>query len=157
MPIYRVTGASDLSSWQVRKTRNVSRFVNRSHEIALLRRVAGDTSASGRTVCLTGDPGMGKSRLVHEFVQELETEGWRLIAAECSPNLQGAPFAALKGCCAQFLAQRRGRSAGNDRPRGLAANPAISPRCGEICRLGRAMGRLGLSRAAALSAGAARS
>ena len=38
VPVYRVTGASDLSSWQVRKTRSVSRFVNRSDETALLRR-----------------------------------------------------------------------------------------------------------------------
>ncbi|HEU0083572.1 MAG TPA: adenylate/guanylate cyclase domain-containing protein, partial [Bradyrhizobium sp.] len=37
VPIYRVTGASDLSSWQVRKTRNVSRFVGRLEETALLR------------------------------------------------------------------------------------------------------------------------
>ena len=103
VPVYRVTGASDLSSWQVRKTRNVSQFVNRSHEIAQLRHAAADTSAGGRTVCLTGDPGMGKSRLVHEFVQELEIEGWRLIEAECSPNLQGAPFAALKGLLRSIL------------------------------------------------------
>jgi class 3 adenylate cyclase/tetratricopeptide (TPR) repeat protein len=103
VPIYRVTGASDLSSWQLRKTRNVSRFVNRTQETALLRHAAEDTSAGGRTVCLIGDPGMGKSRLVHEFLQELESESWRLIEAECSPNLQGAPFAALKGLLRSIL------------------------------------------------------
>jgi class 3 adenylate cyclase/tetratricopeptide (TPR) repeat protein len=103
VPIYRVTGASDVSSWQLRKTRNVSRFVNRVQEKALLRRAAADTGAGGRTVCLTGDPGMGKSRLVHEFLQELESEGWRLVEAECSPNLQGAPFAALKGLLRSIL------------------------------------------------------
>src|SRR4051794_1960688 len=102
-PVYRVTGASDLSSWQVRKTRNVSRFVNRGGETALLRRAAEAVAAGGRTVCLIGDPGMGKSRLIHEFVQELESEGWRLIEAECSPNLQGAPFAALKGLLRSIL------------------------------------------------------
>jgi class 3 adenylate cyclase/tetratricopeptide (TPR) repeat protein len=112
VPIYRVTGASDLSSWQVRKTRNVSRFVNRTQETALLRRAAEDTSAGGRTVCLTGDPGMGKSRLVHEFVQELESEGWHLIEAECSPNLQGAPFATLKGLLRSVL----GTATADDRP-----------------------------------------
>ncbi len=97
VPVYRLTGASDLSSWGVRKSRSVSRFVNRDHERALLRQVAEETRRGGRTVCLTGDPGIGKSRLVHEFVQELEVEGWQLVDAECSPNLQGSPFAALKG------------------------------------------------------------
>ena len=104
VPIYRVTGASDVSSWQVRKTRNVSHFVNRFQETALLRRAAEATREGGRTVCMIGDPGMGKSRLVHEFLQELELEGWRLIEAECSPNLQSAPFAALKGLLRSILA-----------------------------------------------------
>lgn len=95
--VYRVTGASDLSSWRMRKTRSFSRFVNRARELALLRNAAGASQAIGRTVCLTGEPGIGKSRLVHEFVQMLESDGWQLIEAECNPNLQGSPFAALKG------------------------------------------------------------
>ena len=118
VPIYRVTGASDVSSWQVRKTRNVSRFVNRFQETALLRHAAEATRAGGRTVCLIGDPGMGKSRLVHEFVQELERDGWRLIEAECSPNLQGAPFAALKGLLRSIL----DTATADDRP-GNATDP----------------------------------
>ena len=97
MPVYSVTGVGKLTSWQVRKTRSVSRFVNRSDETALLRQLVEEISTGGQTVCLTGDPGIGKSRLVHEFVQELETDGWQLIDAECSANSQGSPFAALKG------------------------------------------------------------
>lgn len=96
VPVYRVIDASDFSSWHVRKSRSVSRFVNRTHEIAELRRAAETVDAGGRTVCLTGEPGMGKSRLAHEFVQELKATGWQLIEAGCSPNLQGVPFAALK-------------------------------------------------------------
>jgi class 3 adenylate cyclase/tetratricopeptide (TPR) repeat protein len=118
LPLYRVTGANDLSSWRVRKTRNVSRFVGRARETALLRHAAEDTSASARTVCLTGDPGIGKSRLVHEFVQELQTEGWQLIEAECSPNLQGSPFAALKHLLLSVL----DTASADDRP-GNVADP----------------------------------
>jgi class 3 adenylate cyclase/tetratricopeptide (TPR) repeat protein len=121
IPVYRVTGANDLSSWRVRKTRNVSRFVGRSRETALLRQAAEDTSTGGRTVCLTGDPGIGKSRLVHEFVQELQTEGWQLIEAECSPNLQGSPFAALKHLLLSVL----DTAAADDRP-----GDVVDPRAG---------------------------
>lgn len=96
-PVYQVLAAGDLLSWQVRKMRSVSRFVGRAAEMAQLRVAAQGCFANGRTVCLTGDPGIGKSRLAHEFAQDLEAEGWRLIEAGCSPNLQGAPFAALKG------------------------------------------------------------
>ncbi len=106
VPVYRVMGARGLSSWQVRKMRSVSRFVGRSPEMALLRRAAEVSHAGGRTVCVTGEPGMGKSRLAHEFVQELATEGWTLVEATCSQNLRGAPFAALKGLLRAILEDR---------------------------------------------------
>ncbi len=101
--VYRVVEAGDPSRWRVRRTRSVSRFVGRSPDMALLRHAAQASPSGGRAVCLTGDPGIGKSRLAHEFVQELKTEGWRLIEAGCSPNLQGAPFAALKGLLRSVL------------------------------------------------------
>ncbi|MBW7969362.1 adenylate/guanylate cyclase domain-containing protein [Bradyrhizobium sp. BR 10289] len=96
LPIYRIVGASDLSSWRVRRARSISRFVDRTTERALLRRAAASAGTSRQTVLLLGDAGIGKSRLAHEFAQDLKAEGWRLIDAECSPNLEGASFSALK-------------------------------------------------------------
>ncbi|WP_448045744.1 ATP-binding protein [Bradyrhizobium liaoningense] len=96
LPVYRVMGASDLSSWRVRRARSVSRFVDRATERALLWRATERVAAGRQTVLLTGDAGIGKSRLAHEFAQDLRAGGWRLIDAECSPNLQGAPYSALK-------------------------------------------------------------
>ncbi|MBR0989422.1 AAA family ATPase [Bradyrhizobium japonicum] len=96
LPVYRIVGASDLSSWRVRRARSVSRFVDRVTERALLGRAAASVGAGRQTVLLLGDAGIGKSRLAHEFAQERKAEGWRLVDAECSPNLQGAPFSTLK-------------------------------------------------------------
>ena len=96
LPIYRLLGASDLSSWRVRRARSVSRFVDRTTERALLWRATERTAESRQTVLLMGDAGIGKSRLAHEFVQDLRAGGWRLINVECSPNLQGAPYSALQ-------------------------------------------------------------
>lgn len=101
VPVYRVLEAGDPSRWRVRRTRSVARFVGRSPDMALLRHAAQAASSGARAVCLTGDPGIGKSRLAHEFVQELMTDGWKLIEAGCSP--QGAPFAALKGVLRSVL------------------------------------------------------
>ncbi|WP_342712267.1 adenylate/guanylate cyclase domain-containing protein [Bradyrhizobium sp. B124] len=103
LPIYRVTGATDVSSWRVRRARSVARFVNRLNETALLRRLAQDAGPNRQTALLIGDPGIGKSRLVHEFVDELTREGWLPFHAECSPNLQGAPFSTLKALMLSIL------------------------------------------------------
>lgn len=96
VPVYRIVGASDLSSWRVRRARSVSRFVDRTTERALLERTARSARTNRQTVLLLGDAGIGKSRLAHEFAQELKADGWRLIDAESSPNLHGAPFSTLK-------------------------------------------------------------
>src|SRR3954447_26071182 len=63
VPVYRIVGASDLSSWRVRRARSVSRFVDRTTERALLERSAGSAGTSRQTVLLLGDAGIGKSRL----------------------------------------------------------------------------------------------
>ncbi|MGY8636500.1 adenylate/guanylate cyclase domain-containing protein [Bradyrhizobium sp. 14AA] len=96
LPVYRIVGASDLSSWRVRRARSLSRFADRTTERALLAGAAERAKASRQTVLLLGDAGIGKSRLAHEFAQGLRADAWRLIATECSPNLQGAPFSTLR-------------------------------------------------------------
>ncbi len=116
LPIYRVTGATDVSSWRVRRARRVARFVNRSKETALLRQLARNAGPSRQTALLVGDSGIGKSRLVHEFVDELKREGWRSFHAECSPNLQSAPFSALKALITSILEEA---SADEDGPANL--------------------------------------
>lgn len=116
LPVYRVMGASDLSSWRVRRARSVSRFVDRTTERALLWRAAERVSAGRQTVLLIGDAGIGKSRLVHEFAQDLRANGWRLVDVECSPNLQGAPYSTLKRLLQSVL-----EAAAKDRAR--AADP----------------------------------
>src|SRR5260370_13014733 len=120
VPVYRVTGASDLSSWRLRTTRSVSRFVGRSRETAHLRHAAEDTHASARAVCLIGDPGIGKSPVVHEFVQELELERWQAVETAGSPHFHGSPFAALKGLLLSIL-----NTATADDPPGNAADPRL--------------------------------
>ena len=117
VPVYRIVGASDLSSWRVRRARSVSRFVDRTQERALLGRAAANVGSGRQTVLLLGDAGIGKSRLGHEFAQNMRSNGWRLIDAECSPNLQGAPFSTLKRLLmsAQEAASRDSGSSGDFR------------------------------------------
>ena len=117
LPVYRVMGASDLSSWRVRRARSVSRFVDRTTERALLWRTTETVATSRQTILLMGDAGIGKSRLAHEFAQDLRAAGWRLIDAECSPNLQGAPYSALKRLLLSVLGGPARDPARTDDPR----------------------------------------
>ncbi|OAF17810.1 ATP-binding protein [Bradyrhizobium neotropicale] len=118
LPVYRIVGASDLSSWRVRRARSISRFVDRTTERALLGRAAERVGTGRQTVLLLGDAGIGKSRLAHEFAQELKADGWRLIDAECSPNLQGAPFSTLKRLLLSILDAAARNPDGSGDPRG---------------------------------------
>jgi class 3 adenylate cyclase len=112
VPLHRVTGTGDPSRWRVRAARGVSRFVGRDGELATLAQTAGKVTAeSGQAACLIGDPGIGKSRLVHEFLDQLRESGWRIIEAECSPTAQAAPYAALKNLMAPMLSPEPGTAA----------------------------------------------
>jgi class 3 adenylate cyclase/tetratricopeptide (TPR) repeat protein len=97
VPLFRAAGIGALSSWRVRAARTLSRFVGRASEIAALAQAAATVSTeAGQTVALIGDPGVGKSRLVHEFLHGLREEGWRVIEAECSPTAEAFPYALLE-------------------------------------------------------------
>lgn len=112
LPVYRIIGASDLSNWRVRRARSIAKFVDRTTERALLARAAESARAARQTVVLMGDPGIGKSRLVHEYAQLLKADGWRLIDGECSPNLQGVPFSALKRVLLSIMAESAAEAGG---------------------------------------------
>ena len=105
---YRDLGAVDVKgitrpvlAWQVLRPSAVpSRFealrgaaltplVGRDEEIdLLLRRWARAKAESGQVVLISGEPGIGKSRLVAELVQRLESEPHIRLRYFCSPYYQ---------------------------------------------------------------------
>jgi hypothetical protein len=96
VPMYRVVGVTGQSRWHGRSARGLSRFAGRVSELLALDRAAADAAAgAGHVVSIVGDPGIGKSRIAHEFVSRLERAGWQLIEVECSPTSQTTPYAAL--------------------------------------------------------------
>ncbi len=63
-------------------------FVNRETERAVLRAALQDVVASGRRAAvITGDPGIGKTRLVSEFAREAHTAGTLVLAGRCDEGL----------------------------------------------------------------------
>jgi tetratricopeptide (TPR) repeat protein len=97
VPTYKVNGFTGLSRWRVRSTRSLAKFIGRSSELLVLEHAAEDTiNSAGQIVSIVGDPGIGKSRIAHEFLDRLAKDGWQVIEAECSPTSQAAPYTTLK-------------------------------------------------------------
>jgi adenylate cyclase len=75
------------------RERGFSRFVGRSEEMGKLEEAlelakAGD----GRAIGLVGDPGVGKSRICHEFTQRCREDGVEVFEAQAQAHGQSIPF-----------------------------------------------------------------
>jgi class 3 adenylate cyclase/tetratricopeptide (TPR) repeat protein len=87
-----------------------ARMVGRDQELALLRSVLDRAAADRRPHLITiyGDPGIGKSRLVTEFVEQIRSDfpGLRALVGRCLPYGEGVTYwplaEILKSYCGIF-------------------------------------------------------
>ena len=65
---------------QAATARGLSPFVGRQPELAALRQALAQAGAGqGQIIALIGEPGVGKSRLVYEFLHSHHTQGWLIL------------------------------------------------------------------------------
>lgn len=89
--VYRLVGASS-SGFAVRD-RASSPFVGRDRELALLDDLLGETERGrGQIIGIVGEPGVGKSRLLHEFQQGVGRERVMYLEARCAAYRSHAPY-----------------------------------------------------------------
>jgi len=81
--IYEVTGASTTGSRrQAEATRDLTRFVGRHDEMATLNRALERAATGcGQVVAIAAEPGVGKSRLIREFLHSEPAQAWRTVEA----------------------------------------------------------------------------
>jgi tetratricopeptide (TPR) repeat protein len=96
VPCYELTEISAVTRWRARTTKGLSSFVGRADETAQLQRTAREVGASGRVIALVGTAGIGKSRMVHEFLGDLRQQNWQILEADGNPLEQAVPFAPFK-------------------------------------------------------------
>jgi len=80
-------------------------FVGRSEEIDQLTRLLTRTAAGqGQTALITGEPGIGKSRLVEVATTLARREGFRLLSVHCYQVEQSIPYQPLIELACQVMA-----------------------------------------------------
>lgn len=117
-------------AWYARTIRGLSAFVGRQPELsALLRIVARAAAGSGQVAVIVGEPGLGKSRLLHELVQQSEVAqgGWRRIEGAATPYDQDTPYFLVGRLLRHWLQVDRRLPAGDLRRRLDAAIAALDP------------------------------
>ncbi len=81
--VFEVVGTSHARSrLQAASARGITRFVGRDAESEHLCRALEQAGAGhGQVVSVVGEPGIGKSRLFHEFTRSYRTQGWLVLAS----------------------------------------------------------------------------
>jgi predicted ATPase/DNA-binding winged helix-turn-helix (wHTH) protein len=78
-------------------TRSLTPFVGRLHELSILQTLWAQTrSGQGQVVGITGDAGIGKSRLLDEFQHRVVTTDSLHVQGRCLPDRQTVPYALLQ-------------------------------------------------------------
>ena len=94
IPVWRVSGlATTVSRFDALHGSGLTDFVGRTYEIGLLEdrwRQAQD--GEGQVVLLSGEAGIGKSRIMREFAQARAAEDCQILRYQCSPHEINAAF-----------------------------------------------------------------
>ena len=94
LAVWGVSGeASAVGRFEARQTTGLTQLVGREEEIALLlRRWEQVRDGEGQVVLLSGEPGIGKSRIVREMLERLAGERHLRFMHQCSPYHQTSPL-----------------------------------------------------------------
>jgi predicted ATPase/class 3 adenylate cyclase len=78
---------------QAAAAHGLSRFVGRDHELESLQQALQQAGAGhGKIVAVVGEAGVGKSRLVYEFVRSHRTQGWLVLESASVSYGKATPY-----------------------------------------------------------------
>ena len=72
--------------------RGLGAFVRRERELEVLERGLVEARSQLHVIDVVAEPGMGKSRLLHEFRQRIGKDRAFILSGSCSPDGQQTPF-----------------------------------------------------------------
>ena len=130
--VWELLGASGLRRrLQTARARGLTRFVGRQTELAALHAALAQAGAGhGQVVAVVGEAGVGKSRLVDEFVQVADTQGWLVLDSAAVSYGQATRTSRSAICCDGIATWRTGMTR-------LPCRPRSRSRCGRSRPLSR--------------------
>jgi predicted ATPase/class 3 adenylate cyclase len=92
--VYELTGASTVRRrLQAAVARGLTKFVGRDTEIEALRQTLEQAEVGhGQIVAAVGEAGVGKSRLVYEFIHSHRTQGWLVLESASVSYGKATPY-----------------------------------------------------------------
>jgi AAA ATPase domain/Adenylate and Guanylate cyclase catalytic domain len=91
--VYRLNGVAEGATRFVASVRRgLTAFVGRDQELARLESCAQNALSGLHMVDIVGEPGIGKSRLLHEFRQRIDRQQFSLLSGDCSSDGRQTAF-----------------------------------------------------------------
>jgi len=92
--VFELLAATARPSWEVRAAAHtLNHFVGRDAELAQLTAAASRvTYGRGRVITVIGDAGIGKSRLLHEFLRTLQSGSYHVLHVAALSHAAGAAY-----------------------------------------------------------------
>jgi class 3 adenylate cyclase/tetratricopeptide (TPR) repeat protein len=96
--VFELVGAAAVRPWsRLAVTQGFTRFVGRHLELQTLGEALERAGGGhGQLVAVSGEPGMGKSRLIYEFSNGPLTEGWRALETGAVSYEQAIPYLPIR-------------------------------------------------------------
>ena len=130
-PAWCVLGESEILSRFEALRSEVTPLIGRDEELNLLQRRWQQAKAGeGRLVLLSGDPGIGKSRLIAALVQYIAGESHTRLRYFCSPHNQDSALLPVRGAaraCCRTRPRRNARAKAQASSKSLLAPGARGP------------------------------
>ena len=96
--LYRLEAAPEPSTrFGASLRRGLTAFVGRDSELEQLERLFASMGSGVQTIDIVGEPGIGKSRLVHEFRHQTIGDRMRTLSGYCASDDRATPFSCFVG------------------------------------------------------------
>jgi hypothetical protein len=113
---------------QATVARGLTRFVGRQTELDALRQALERTGrGQGQLVAVIGEPGVGKSRLVYEFLHAHHTQGWRVLESASVSYGRATPYFPVIELLKRYTHVKERDDARPSRDHGAAADGRQAP------------------------------